>query len=140
MRLIRAAGGIVWRRGARTAEVLLVHRPKHDDWSLPKGKLERGERFRAAAIREVEEETGLRVRARGFAGLTAYPVRGDPKLVLFWTMEPLGTDEPALAPNDEVDAVAWATQVDALERLHHGTERRLLAGQVAPRWARDDLG
>ena len=60
--MVQAAGCVVWRYGTREPEVLLVHRPRYDDWSYAKGKLDRGEDLAAAAVREVEEETGLRVR------------------------------------------------------------------------------
>ena len=72
--MIRAAGGIVVRDGS----VLLVHRPKYDDWSFPKGKLEEGESWEEGAVREVEEETGLRCEAGEFVGSTQYPVLQGP--------------------------------------------------------------
>src|SRR4051812_49902900 len=62
---VKASGGVVWRRGERGVEVVVVHRPRYDDWSLPKGKLDPGEGWEQAALREVEEEVGLRCRLRG---------------------------------------------------------------------------
>ena len=77
----------MWRTGPTgTAELAVIHRPKYDDWSLPKGKLKPGEGFREAALREVEEETGCRARLLLFAGITFYFVSRRPKVVLFWHM------------------------------------------------------
>ncbi len=107
----------MWRHSAKgTVKVLLVHRPRYDDWSLPKGKLESGESSEAAALREVEEETGLRCRTTGELPPTRYNDRkGRSKRVRYWLMEVL---EGAFAPNDEVDEVRW---VLAEEATHHLT-------------------
>jgi 8-oxo-dGTP diphosphatase len=123
--VIRAAGGLLWRDGARGPELAIVHRPQHRDWSLPKGKLERGEGFRAAALREVHEETGQAAHLVGFAGYTLYLAKRRPKLVLFWHMAADG--DGAFAPSHEVDRVEWLSPAAALERLTHPTERRLVA-------------
>jgi 8-oxo-dGTP diphosphatase len=131
MILVRAAGGLLWRAGKRGPELAVVHRPKRDDWSLPKGKLEDGEGFREAALREVEEETGIEARVVGYAGFTAYAVKGRPKVVLFWHMEPRG--KPGrFRPNDEVDRLAWLPRAEALARLDHASERRLVIGARSP--------
>jgi 8-oxo-dGTP pyrophosphatase MutT (NUDIX family) len=130
--LVLAAGGLLWRDGPDGPELALVHRPRYDDWSLPKGKLERGERFRAAAAREVAEETGITPRLGAFAGFTLYVAKRRPKLVLFWHMEAGGG---AFAPNDEVDRLEWLAPEDARPRLAHAGERRLVA-RVTPRGAR----
>ena len=101
MRLVvRAAGGIVVRDGS----VLLVHRPKYDDWSFPKGKLEGDESWEDGAIREVEEETGLRCEVGPLAGSTRYFVAQGPKEVRYYRMT---SDGEAVAQN-EVDEVRWA--------------------------------
>lgn len=90
--------------------VLLVHRPKYDDWSFPKGKLDRGERAVAAAVREVQEETGLRVRLGPPLSSQHYPVREGMKTVLYWTGRPTDSiDVSTYKPNAEIDKVQWVT-------------------------------
>jgi 8-oxo-dGTP pyrophosphatase MutT (NUDIX family) len=114
--MIEAAGGVVWRRTPKgVIKVLLVHRPRYDDWSLPKGKLEPGEGAKAAAVREVQEETGLRCRADTELPETRYLDRKDrPKRVRYWVMEPTAGD---FAPNDEVDEVRWVPVGEAAAHL-----------------------
>ena len=117
--MIRASGGIVVRDG----RVLVVHRPRHDDWSLPKGKLERGESWEDAALREVEEESGLVCELGGEVGRTFYvDGRGREKEVRYFAMRADG--EPAA--RNEVDEVRWATLVEARELLSYEGERTLL--------------
>jgi 8-oxo-dGTP pyrophosphatase MutT (NUDIX family) len=122
--LVRAAGGLLWRAGNGGPRLAVIHRPKHGDWSLPKGKLEKGESFPDAAVREVVEETGCSARLGAFAGHNLYEVKGRPKLVLFWHMLAEGTCR--FQPNGEVDQLAWLSPGDALARLHRADERRLL--------------
>ena len=129
---VRAAGGIVVRRGSRDAhEVLLVHRPRYDDWSLPKGKNDPGERDEETALREVEEETGLRCTLGARAGRTRYrDSKGRDKVVHYWLMEPeVPADAPdgGFVPNDEVDEVRWCTVDDAVSLLTYAHDRKLLA-------------
>ena len=114
--MIEAAGGVVWRRGAKgTLKVLLVHRDRYDDWTIPKGKLEPGESHRRAALREVEEETGLRCTTHEELPEVRYEDRkGRPKRVRYWSMEPLDGE---FAPNSEVDEVRWLSLPDATARL-----------------------
>lgn len=114
--MIEAAGGVVWRRTSKgVVKVLLVHRPRYDDWSLPKGKLEPGEGAKTAALREVQEETGLHCRADSELPETRYVDRKDrPKRVRYWVMEPTAGD---FAPNDEVDEVRWVPAEEAAELL-----------------------
>jgi 8-oxo-dGTP diphosphatase len=117
--VIRAAGGVVVREGW----VLLVHRPRYDDWSFPKGKLEAGETWEAAALREVEEETGLRATLGEEVGRTSYDVPQGPKEVRYFRMTAAGE---ARARN-EVDEVRWVPLAEARELLSHARDRELLA-------------
>ncbi len=133
--LIRAAGGVLWRLDGREPRVAIVHRPRRADWSLPKGKLGRGERWEAAALREVREETGCTARLGRFAGLVFYSVaERTPKVVLFWNMT-LVRERP-LEPGDEVDEVRWLGLRAALSRLTYEGERRVLEDAAVRRSAR----
>lgn len=126
---VRAAGGLVVRRGADDGvRVVLVHRPRYDDWSFPKGKQRRGETLLGAGLREVWEETGFLCVAEEVIGVTEYLDRSDrPKLVRYWAMNPVrGT----FAPNQEVDSIAWLRPTEALVRLTHEHDHDLLAGAV----------
>ena len=123
--VVRAAGGLVWRRDSGGAvEVVLVHRSRYDDWTFPKGKLEDGEDETAAALREVEEETGLRCRLGAEVGTTAYvDGKGRPKTVLYYEMRPAaGT----LAPAHEIDDARWISAGEAPGVLSHEHDRALL--------------
>ena len=126
--IVRAAGGIVCRPGpAGMPEVLLVHRPRYDDWTFPKGKLRPQEDPADAGLREVEEETGLSCRLGRFFGRTSYTDRrGRPKVADYWIMEPL---EGRFEPSAEVDSGRWLTIPEALELLTYARDRDLL-GEV----------
>ena len=117
--MVRAAGGVVLRDGC----VLLIHRRRHGDWSLPKGHVEPGETWEEAALREVWEETGLRCELGGYLGATHYvaPAEGQ-KEVRYWLM----TSDGDAAASNEVDEVRWATLENALELMSYATERELL--------------
>ena len=118
---IHAAGGVVVRDG----RVLLVHRPRYDDWTLPKGKLDPGEGFEEAALREVEEETGLRCElVRELPSATYHDSEGREKLVRYWEMTPLAGE---FAPNDEVDELRWLEPADAGDALSYERDRDVLA-------------
>jgi 8-oxo-dGTP pyrophosphatase MutT (NUDIX family) len=122
---IRAAGALLWRPGRDGPDVALVHRQRYDDWSLPKGKLEPGESAEAGALREVEEETGLRCRL----GSELSPVnyrdrRGRPKQVRYWMMEPI--DDTGFVANDEVDELRWCSADEATALLSYDHDRQLV--------------
>ena len=121
---VLAAGGVVWRRGDAGVEVVLVHRPKYDDWSLPKGKLDEGESFEDAALREVEEETGMRCELGPFLDEVEYRDHKDrEKLVRYWAMEAGDGD---FAPDDEVDELRWVPIAEAEAMLSYDFDRELL--------------
>ena len=123
--LIPAAGGAVWRTGAGgVLETALVHRPKYDDWSLPKGKLDPGEHPLVAAVREVREETGLQVAVGRRSVQTRYAHRSGPKRVDYWVMEAVGG---AFVPNDEVDELRWLPVPEATALVTHAHDRAVLA-------------
>ena len=113
---VLAAGAVVFRPGKR---VLLVHRPRYDDWSFPKGKLDRGEHVAVAAVREVAEETGLHVRLGPPLPGQRYPVAGGRmKAVSYWVGRVVGSDDVSgYRPNAEIDQVEWLPYEQALERL-----------------------
>jgi len=119
--LILAAGGVVMRDG----KVLLVHRTRHNDWSLPKGKLDPGETPLAAAVREVREETGYEVASGPLVGAVAYTVNEMPKVVLYWRMTPKGRPSPVQDPG-EINGLRWVTPEEALRLLTYPLERDLL--------------
>src|SRR5215207_821934 len=127
---VRAAGGLVVRDGGRGPEVAVVHRPRYDDWSLPKGKLHPGEEWLAGALREVEEETGLRCEAGEELEPARYRDRkGRDKLVRWWSMRPLGG---GFAANDEVAALRWLAPTKALATLDYDHDRRRVGRLAAP--------
>ena len=135
--VVRAAGGIVLRRAPKGDwEVLIVHRPRYDDWSLPKGKADPGERDEQTALREVEEETGLRCTLGVPAGRTRYrDSKGRDKVVHYWLMEPESVAAAAdgtFVPNSEVDAVHWCSVAEATSRLSYAHDRKLLAKAPVP--------
>ncbi|HVP67273.1 MAG TPA: NUDIX hydrolase [Anaeromyxobacteraceae bacterium] len=130
MRPIEAAGGLLWRASPEGPRLALVHRPRRRDWSLPKGKLEPGETFEEAALREVLEETGCEARLGPLAGVSLYEVGGHPKVVVYWHMELL-VEHPFTA-GEEIDAVAWLAPRQALARLDHPSERDLVSRPARP--------
>ncbi len=106
--------------------VALVHRPRYDDWSLPKGKLDPGESFEQAALREVEEETGLRARLiRELPSIRYSDNKGRPKVVRYWLMEV--AEDPGFQPNDEVDELRWLEPEAALGLLSYERDHQVLA-------------
>jgi 8-oxo-dGTP diphosphatase len=123
--VVRAAGGVLTRAGSGGTEVLVVHRPRYDDWSFPKGKLDPGEDDETAARREVLEETGCRVDLHEELPVRRYTDRkGRPKQVRYWRMTVVGSDP--FVPNDEVDALRWIPVDEAATLLSYDGDRRLL--------------
>jgi 8-oxo-dGTP diphosphatase len=123
-RLVRAAGGALWRPVDGGIETALVHRPKYDDWSLPKGKPEEGEHLLETAVREVAEETGLDVVVGRRSVRTEYEVSEGPKRVDYWLMRVVGG---TFEPNDEVDELRWLPVEAACALVSHAHDRAVLA-------------
>ncbi|MFI7103755.1 NUDIX hydrolase [Streptomyces sp. NPDC050161] len=124
-RPIRAAGCVLWRRvpDGDGPQIALVHRPKYGDWSLPKGKLKRGEDFREAAIRETLEETGMTCAPGPQLPSAHYVVDGRPKEVRYWAAEATGGN---FIPNREVDRVVWLPPAAARNCLTQERDRGLV--------------
>lgn len=121
---VAAAGGVLVRKGVRGTEVAVIHRPKYMDWSLPKGKLEEGEDWLEAGLREVEEETGYRCEPSVELPRVSYLDRkGRRKLVRYWLMEPV---EGGFEPHGEVDELRWLTRDEAGELLTYPHDRELV--------------
>ncbi|HEX6246508.1 MAG TPA: NUDIX hydrolase [Nocardioidaceae bacterium] len=122
-----AAGAVVTRKGG---DVLLVHRPKYDDWSFPKGKLDPGEHITTAAVREVAEETGLDIRLGPPLRTQRYPVESGErrmKRVHYWVGRVVGGDDVAsYKPNSEIDEVAWVPRDKVRATLSYEYDRQLL--------------
>jgi len=131
-----AAGGVVWRERRGVRQVLLVHRPRYDDWSLPKGKLNPNEHVLLGARREIEEETGQDVVIGPPLGVQRYTVRKNggtaDKLVHYWSATPV--DSSDFHPNDEVDEVAWLPLEQARTKLSYPRDVDILdsLGRVVP--------
>ncbi len=133
--VVRAAGGVIMRKAQDgRPEILLVHRPKYDDWTLPKGKATAGESYEACALREVEEETGLVCELGEEVAVSEYEdASGRLKRVRYFAMTPPAGAEAS--PQNEVDAVRWLTRERALEELSYGRDVEIverLASLAAP--------
>lgn len=144
---MRAAGALVWREKGGDLQVLLVHRPRYDDWSFPKGKLESGESLCACAVREVAEETGVQVRLEQPLETIRYRLGdGTRKEVRYWAARELDRGSPALAARgriprasrSEIDGVQWMGVKEARKRLDHAIDRDLL-GSLVDLWEDDKL-
>ncbi|HEX6355531.1 NUDIX hydrolase [Actinophytocola sp.] len=127
-REIAAAGAVVWREHDGVVEVAVVHRQRYDDWSLPKGKLDRDESARLAAWREVHEETGARVALGRYLGRTRYRVRADRKVVDYFAAKYLSG---SFVPSDEVDSMRWLPVTSAEALLTYDHDRTVLAALTA---------
>ena len=132
-----AAGGVVWRKrpagrrdltaaGRIPLELLLVHRPDYDDWTFPKGKVDPGETLQQTAVREIAEESGLRVRLGHPLQQISYPISGGTKQVSYWMARQLGNEESTFRPNKEIDEVRWVRPSEAGEMLSYSHDRALL--------------
>jgi 8-oxo-dGTP diphosphatase len=118
---VEAAGCVVRHEG----RIAVIHRPRYDDWSLPKGKLDPGESFEEAAVREVEEEIGVRGELGAELDTSTYTDhRGSAKIVRYWLMDV--ADVGAFEPNDEVDEVRWLTPDEARALLTYDRDRAVL--------------
>ena len=127
--MIRAAGGVVVRETDEGSEVLVVHRPRYDDWTFPKGKAEPGESDEDCALREVEEETGLRCELDRELPDTSYvDAHGRQKRVRYWLMRPVAGELRFL---HEVDGAEWLSPEDAARRLSYARDLRVLDGASA---------
>ncbi len=125
---VLAAGGVLWRGDPQAPEVALVHRPRYNDWTLPKGKLDRGEHPLVAAVREVREETGQQASAGRFLGRQHYTVSGPGgqvplKQVSYWSMRAIAGD---FVPGPEVDQLAWMTVKAARRAVSYRRDREPL--------------
>lgn len=129
--MVHAAGGVIIRGAGAGAETLLIHRPRHRDWSFPKGKLDAGETAQEAALREVHEETAWRCALGPSLGSVVYPIPGGGrKPTRYWVMTPLSDD--GFQSGAEVDALRWVSLQDAADAVTHRLDREL-AGRVASR-------
>lgn len=130
--MIKAAGGLIVEKG----KIALVHRPRYDDWSLPKGKLDPGETFEAAALREIEEECNLRCELHEELQSDEYNVRKGKKLVRWWRMSVV--EDLGFEPDDEVDELRWLPTRDAKAIATYDHDRLLIARHGPRRWWRPD--
>lgn len=145
--VVRAAGAVVWRRRRAKIEVLLVHRPSYRDWSWPKGKLDAGESYPAAAVREVEEETGVCIALKAPLGTQRYRLSsGRHKVVRYWVATVIerasapGRARPVVkaASASEIDKVAWVPLDKAINKLTHRADKKL-ARKLRQRLVADQL-
>jgi 8-oxo-dGTP pyrophosphatase MutT (NUDIX family) len=126
--MVRAAGGVVVREDGGAREVVVVHRPAYDDWTLPKGKARKGESDEDCAVREVQEETGLRCkRGRELASTSYLDSAGREKLVRYWLMRPA---DGTLRPSNEVDEARWISFDEADRLLTYEHDRVVLRSAV----------
>lgn len=122
-RVVHAAGAVLWRPRRKTIEVALIHRPRYDDWSLPKGKVDPGETEPVTAVREILEETGQYAHLGRRLGAVSYPVHQGVKKVHYWNARALGGD---FVPNHEVDDLVWLPAGDAMAELQYPYDRKIL--------------
>ena len=121
-----AAGGLLEATENGALKIAVIHRPRHDDWTIPKGHLEQGETIKEAAIREMEEETGCVGEIVEILRPVAYLVNGHPKIVVMYRMKLIRKGE--FTPGEEVSEVAWMTPAESLSALTYETDRNLVSG------------
>ncbi len=123
--MIRAAGALLWREiAAGEIEIALVHRPRYDDWSLPKGKIDEDETALACAYREVFEETGIKARFTRQLGAVEYEDNGAQKRVKYWVAQALGASD--FVANEEVDQLRWLKPTDSIELATHQSDKEMI--------------
>ena len=129
-KIVLAAGAVLWRPGHRESaeEVAVIHRPRYDDWSLPKGKVDPGETEPVAAVREVLEETGHHVQLGRRIATVSYPIEPRTKKVQYWSARSIGG---SFAPNSEVDDLIWLPAAAAIKKVSYPYDRKILR-----RWAK----
>lgn len=123
---VLAAGAVLWRPGDESGDPLIavIHRPRYDDWSLPKGKVDPGETEPVAAVREIFEETGQRAHLGRRLCRIKYPIPPGTKIVYYWAARAYGGD---FEPNKEVDQMLWLPPVEAVDRLTYPHDRKVVA-------------
>ncbi|QZA06401.1 NUDIX hydrolase [Mycolicibacter heraklionensis] len=122
-KVVHAAGAVLWRTRRNTVEVALIHRPRYDDWSLPKGKVDPGETEPVTAVREILEETGQHAHLGRRLGAVRYPVTQGVKKVRYWAARAVGGD---FVPNHEVDDLVWLPVDAAMKELQYAYDRKIL--------------
>ncbi len=129
-KIVLAAGGVLWRPGhcESAEEVAVIHRPRYDDWSLPKGKVDPGETEPVTAVREVLEETGHHVELGRRVATVSYPIEQRTKKVQYWSARSTGG---SFAPNNEVDELIWLSATAAIKKVSYPYDRKVLR-----RWAK----
>jgi len=124
--MIRAAGALLWRETTeRTIEIALIHRPKYDDWTLPKGKIEEGETALQCAFRELIEETGITASFTRQLGTVEYEESGQRKRVIFWAAQ-CAKDASQFIANEEVDQLEWLSPELALSKATHESDQQMI--------------
>jgi 8-oxo-dGTP diphosphatase len=137
--MIRAAGALLWRDNSDLSiEVALIHRPRYQDWSLPKGKLEMGETALQCAYREVQEETGIRATFTRQLGTVEYEESGQEKRVKYWAAHCALTNSE-FVPNEEVDQLKWLSPNQALEQATHNSDKSIIEKFISEEQHTDTL-
>lgn len=127
-RIVYAAGAVLWRSGSADPansdlEIALIHRPRYDDWSLPKGKVDPGETAPVAAVREVFEETGHHAILGRRLDMVSYPIEAGVKKVYYWAARSTGGE---FIPGNEVDELVWLPVANAMKKLNYAQDRKML--------------